>query len=169
MDYSATIKNEIKEYGLSAKELAFVDLVSLGWEVRDAYFTIFNEGLSWQKSYLYSKINEIKSKKGAELRATFRKDGIKIERQLSNTNISDINLDEVTKENTLKELVKAKNSFEPGTKEWLDIQKQIIEVTQMKKDEVKEEDKTVHYYLPLRCSDCPLYIENMSKKKKGED
>ena len=166
MDYNATTKADMKNYGLSVKELAMIDLIALGWDMKDAYFAMFNEGMTWDKGYLYKKISSITDSNGAMKRMEYRKKGIKLERQLSDENIEDIDLDEVSKENTLKELIKAKKQFKAGTKEWLDIQKQIIEVTQMKKDEVKEEETTVHYYLPLWCEECALYLKS---KRKGED
>lgn len=42
----------------------------------------------------------------------------------------------------------------------------IADITQIKKDEIKEEDTTVHFYLPLSCNNCSLYLA--AKKKAGK-
>ena len=46
----------------------------------------------------------------------------------------------------------------------------LADLQQMKKDPVEEtEDNTVHYYLPLTCHKCSLYIANKRKtEKEGE-
>ena len=51
-----------------------------------------------------------------------------------------------------------------------DILKQITDLQQMKKDETKgEEDNTIHYYLPLSCHNCNLYIENKRRSSFNEE
>ena len=72
----------------------------------------------------------------------------------------EFDISDVSKEQTLRELAIAKRKTTPGSKEWLEINKQIIEVTQMKKDEVKDEENTIHYYLPKKvCANCPNVFE----------
>ena len=45
----------------------------------------------------------------------------------------------------------------------------LADLQQMKKDPVDEtEDNTVHYYLPLTCYKCGLYLENKKKGGKGK-
>ena len=50
-----------------------------------------------------------------------------------------------------------------GSKEWLDTNKMIADITRMKQEEVKTEDNTVHYFIPLTCHKCSLYINNKKK------
>ena len=42
----------------------------------------------------------------------------------------------------------------------------LANLQEMKKDIVEEEDTTVHYYLPLTCNKCSLYIANKRKAEK---
>ncbi len=49
-------------------------------------------------------------------------------------------------------------------KEKADVLMKIADLQQLKKDENKDEIKTVHYYLPLKCTQCELY----QKRKSGE-
>lgn len=53
-------------------------------------------------------------------------------------------------------------------KQKTEILMRLADLQQMKKDPVEdEEDTTVHYYLPLSCHQCSLYIAN-KKKNEGE-
>lgn len=45
----------------------------------------------------------------------------------------------------------------------------IADLQQMKKDEnTEEEEETVHYYLPLQCYRCSLFIADRAKRKAEE-
>lgn len=74
---------------------------------------------------------------------------------------------ELSKENQLRKLIAARKKYDgkEGCKEWIDLTKMIADITQIKKDEIKEEDTTVHFYLPLSCNNCSLYLA--AKKKAG--
>ena len=53
-------------------------------------------------------------------------------------------------------------------KQKTEILMKLADLQQMKKDPVEEtEDNTVHYYLPLTCHKCSLYIAN--KRKTGKE
>lgn len=88
-------------------------------------------------------------------------------REMREENDDDISMEEAlsmsTKEETLKDLIIAKSKMKRGSKEWLDTTKLIADLQQMKKDIVEEEDTTVHYYLPLTCNRCSLYLANKKK------
>lgn len=45
------------------------------------------------------------------------------------------------------------------------ILKQIADLQQMKKDENKDEAELIHFYLPLKCHACELYIQNKRKQE----
>ena len=45
----------------------------------------------------------------------------------------------------------------------------LANLQEMKKDIVEEEDTTVHYYLPLTCNKCSLYIANKRKAEKEDE
>ena len=91
----------------------------------------------------------------------------KEKKEINLENSDDITLEEAlslaTKEETLKGLIIAKSKMKAGSKEWLDATKLIADLQQMKKDIVEEEDTTVHYYLPLTCNRCSLYLTNKKK------
>jgi len=53
-------------------------------------------------------------------------------------------------------------------KDLADVLMKIADLQQMKKDENTEEEETVHYYLPLQCYRCSLFIADRAKRKAEE-
>lgn len=49
-------------------------------------------------------------------------------------------------------------------KDRADVLMKIADLQRMKKDENTEEEETVHYYLPLQCYRCSLFIADRAKK-----
>lgn len=171
MDYSRSVKTEIKKAKISIEEKVFADLMLAGWKDNDAYIAAFGYNINLSDSYIKSQmrstINNPYFAKYMEL------SGNKKEKKDMNPDDSDnISLEEAlsmaTKEETLKGLIIAKSKMKAGSKEWLDATKLIADLQQMKKDVVEEEDTTVHYYLPLNCSRCSLYIKN-KKQNNGRN
>lgn len=74
---------------------------------------------------------------------------------------------ELSKENQLRKLIAARKKYDgkEGCKEWIDLTKMIADITQIKKDEIKE-DTTTHFYLPISCNNCSLYLA--AKKNAGK-
>ena len=73
---------------------------------------------------------------------------------------------QLSKENMLRDLFLARKKMVVGSKDWLDTNKMIADITRMKQEEVKTEDNTVHFYLPLTCNKCSLY-NNHKKEQNG--
>ena len=73
---------------------------------------------------------------------------------------------ELSKEHQLKELLIAKSKLAIGSPDWLKVKQMIADITQAKKEEIQTEDNTIHYYLPLTCYKCSLYLAK-TKKKSG--
>lgn len=153
----------------------FCDLVIAGWEKEDAYAfsglwnptysTIMNiqdmnrlfvddKGII---EYIDSKTKEIENKKKkAKLEA--------IEAELAASFEIDMTT-ELSKEAQLKELLVAKQKHPVGSKEWLDIKKMIADISRVKQDDLQEEEDVVHFYVPIQCHNCSLYLAQKSKKK----
>lgn len=62
-----------------------------------------------------------------------------------------------SKEDILSELNKLA-TLTNDTKLKAEILMKVADLEGMKKQEIKQEEKLIHYYLPLRCSKCELYI-----------
>ena len=71
-------------------------------------------------------------------------------------------------------------TLQPASPEWIKINQQIIDVSRMKQDEVKTDDDTIHYFLPVaypascqdclhsRCAECRYYKQATKKGNKKE-
>ena len=53
-------------------------------------------------------------------------------------------------------------------KDRADVLMKIADLQQMKKEETIEEDNTVHFYLPISCKSCSLYMKAKNKKAQLE-
>lgn len=158
MDMTAERAKEARKFCVDVQQLAFADLVAAGWSEQDAFLAAFN-AILWDASLVKRKIKSVSALDGVKKRIRFTQG------KLSSTAFSGkIDLSKASKEQILRELLEAKEGLEPGTKEWLDINKQIIEVNQLKKDEVKTEDTTVHIYLPEKCYMCELRAKVLGKQ-----
>lgn len=156
--YSQKMRSIANAYNLQPDELAFADLLATGWDKTDAFFTAFPDGETWSKSAIDKTIREISAREGVKRRIKeIRVGKPKTEKpNVENNNI----LDEISKESMLRDLAKARNGMKFGSKEWLDTNKLIADLARMKQEVVKTEDNTIHYFIPLTCHKCSLYINN---------
>ena len=165
---SRSLRSEVKKLKISEREKAFADLLSLGWVNFDAYV------LSGLYNPVYSKESNQREMntliESQDFAAYLKLAGKRLRRKEKESEeeaTADIDMaTELSKEHQLKELLVAKAKYPIGSKEWMEIKKMIADITQAKKDEIQTEDTTIHYYLPLTCNMCELYLK--SKKKAGQ-
>lgn len=159
------IKKELTKkastYNLTEQEYAFACLTALEWDKHSAWYIAFNgQGEAWAKTALENEIakmlikvkecvNDIIKARAPEMDKALKADMKDIDKQ----DISSKSM----KETQLKELIAAKKKMVTGSREWLDAQKLIADIAGSKKSEIKEQSKTVHYYLPIKCNMCSLY------------
>jgi hypothetical protein len=155
---------------------AFCDLILAGWEKEDAYafsglwnptYSVLmniqdmNHLLKEDQgvvSYIDMKVKEAELLKKRVKKAAEAEEKVKEE-------IKEIDMTtELSKEVQLKELLIAKGKHPVGSKEWLDIKKLIADLSKVKQDEIKEEDDVVHFYVPIQCHNCNLYMKGKGKK-----
>lgn len=157
-----------KELELNPDEMAVIDLIAAGWDKDEAFKLVYRVGFAWDKAALNSEVKKILEKEGAKKRRRKTKKALDketVEDAEMSQPVAEMNfMDKVSKENTLRELVRAKEKMELGSKEWLETTKMIADINRLKQDEVKTEDTTVHFYLPLQCHQCSLYKANNARK-----
>lgn len=174
---STKLSKLAKSYKITPEQLAFADLISLGWGEEDAWAIAMRVGSTWTKQALKNEIglllgNENIQKRIADNKQTLRDSEVeKIQKKIAED--ADAILERATnKEMKLVELQTILEGLRPGSPEYNKINDQIFTITQMKKDEVKTDEKTIHYFLPVHyptgCQDC-LYSQcDKCKYKKGE-
>lgn len=170
---------ECKKYKLrTPMHKVFCELVLAGWEKEDAYAfsglwnptysTLMNiqdmnhllKEDAGVVSYIDMRVKEMELLKKKAKRAA-------AEEEKAKTEIAEIDMTtELSKEMQLKELLVAKQKFAVGSKEWLDVKKMIAEITRVKQDEMKDEEDVVHFYVPIQCHNCSLYMAQKAKLEK---
>ncbi len=177
MDAIVTPQTEklARNYKLTPEELAFADLVAVGWSIEDAWAIALRKGTTWTKKARNEAIDDLYRKESVQKRITETK-GVLSKKQTERIR-SEIDgsakalLERATnKESKIVEL-QAKLEASSDTNEWLKINQQIIDVTRMKQDEVKTEDTTIHHFLPVHyptgCKDCLYSKCDKCKYKKA--
>lgn len=171
--FSSTTARKAKDAKLKIRELAFADLIASGWKEFDAFMiTLYDAaytGLA-NKQAMHDILctntnlaNYIKRKTAYNSRKEQKTD---LDENPAREQAEAIDVAaELTKEQQLTDLIRARKKHPTGSKEWIDLSKLIADITQAKKDEIKEEDTTIHYYLPLSCRDCSLYATHQAKLK----
>lgn len=173
---TAALLRECKKLKLrTPMHKVFCDLVLAGWDKEDAYafsglwnptysnlmnIQDMNRLLSDDKGvveYIDMKVKETEALKKKAKKAA-------AEEEKDRTAINDLDMTaELSKDAQLKELLIAKQKHPVGSKEWLDIKKMIADITRVKTENLEVEDELVHFYVPLQCHNCSLY---MAQKKK---
>ena len=163
MDISVTTNTAklARQYKLEPKELAFADLVACGWPPEDAWNAAIREGISWTKTARKQAIKELAASQGvqeriAAVKAVLRKDMIEKVRTEAEGKRQDLVSEAMSKEQMLYDLQLALKGKDPGSSEWLKIKQLIVDVTRMKQEEIKDDEKTIHHYLPV---DYPVSCE----------
>lgn len=158
--FTQTFQRKAKDYGLVRPEyLCYAAMRAAGIGINDAWNTAFqNAGLTWDKNRLKAEQQKLENLDGVK---KFIKE-IKKEGRSESTEISADELAKATsKEKILSDLLKARNLTKPSSKEWIDITAKIADYARIKQDEIKEEDTTIHYYLPVNypktCKDCLIW------------
>lgn len=165
-----------KAHKLSPEGLVFADLCATGWEPADAYIMAFRKGSTWIKKALKDEAQKCLESQPvqdriAEIRNVLTQ---KQKEALSNKNKKERNSvvdTAMSKEQMLYDLQVAKQNMTVGSKEWLDTNKLIVDVTRMKQDEVVNEESTIHHFLPVLyptgCQDCLYQRCDSCKYKKA--
>lgn len=170
---------ECKKYKLrTPMHKVFCELVLAGWEKEDAYaFSgLWNPTYSTLMNiqdmnhllkedagvvgYIDMRVKEQEALKKKAKRAA-------AEEEKAKTEIAEIDMTtELSKEMQLKELLIAKQKHPVGSKEWLDIKKLIADLSKIKQDDMQEEEQIVHFYVPIQCHNCSLYMAQKAKMEK---
>lgn len=150
-----------RQYKLEPKQLAFADLLSVGWPPEDAWNAAIREGIAWTKTAKKQAIKELAEHPGvqeriAAVKSVLRKDMIEKVRKEGENNRQDLISEAMSKEQMLYDLQSALKWKDAGSSEWLKIKQLIVDVTRMKQDEIKDENVTIHHYLPV---DYPVSCE----------
>ena len=163
MLYSKRIEKQAKKEKLTVDEMAMADLMLLGYADMDAYLITHQSQKVYGEEYITKQIRPIvissEFLKYSERRSrAMKRDSTKIENE--DTEDDGVLWD---KEKIAQELLSSARALPVGSKERVDAMMKYADLLQMKKDAVEEED-VIHYYLPLSCHKCELYLKTKTEK-----
>ena len=168
MDFSKLVKSEASSYGLTIQQKAMADLMAMGWKQQDAFLLshdlnpAYSDG--WHKRQIADIMEKEQWKDYYSRVETIRK---KSERM---TQIESASFQEnaFTKDEVANELIRTIRSLPVSDPKRADVLMKYADLTQMKKADDNSDDKTVHFYLPLSCKQCELYLEHKKKRKNAK-
>lgn len=171
--FTQTFQRKAAGYGLKdARYLCYAAMRAAGIGINDAWnLTFQNAGLTWDKNRLKAEQQKLENLEGVQLFIA------ELEKERENKSQTDeISADDLakatSKEAILSDLLKARKLVKQNSKEWLDMTAKIADYARIKQDEIKEEDTTIHYHLPVNyprtCKDCLLWQNGkaIGQKKK---
>lgn len=172
LEISRKFKTECAKLKLDPQVRAMAELMIQGWSPQDAFITLgFNKphlSDEYNRKQLESYIHDEEFVRYIETRQKAIKRGILRQSVKDDEQEDDIKIDLLDKESVLKEMIKSAMSLPVNDINRINILQKYSELQQMKKDEVKEEDTTVHFYLPLSCNNCSLYLAQKNKMDKSK-
>ena len=162
LKYSTRFKGENKRLFITAQHRAVADLMIMGWTPNDAYIAVglYNAAFSDE----YNNTQNMQKKERAIARG-YKKSvpasiGTDEEEKAKTSSFR-------SKDEVIDALVETVGDLRG--KEKADVLMKIADLQQMKKEEVIEEDNTVHFYLPISCKICELYLKAKKRKPKQEE
>lgn len=179
LDITSKTQKTARQFRLNAEQLAFADLMAIGWPIEDAWAVAIRKGATWNRKAqqeaqealfksegVQQRIDEVKSvlaqKQTERIREKMSEDKKGLLERATNKEKKLIELQTLIEEGGLK----------PGSTEYNKINDQIIQISQMKKDDIKTEDNTKHYYLPANyptsCEDCIFHLNGLDRKFKKD-
>lgn len=176
LKYSKRFINETKRYSISVLERAMADMIMMGWDATEAFIatgqykpTLADE---WNKQQIDKIINDpsiltyMQSKQKAIRLGRFKKIPTSCDKDEKEETEEDFTGKFRDKNEVLNALVATVKDLKG--KDRADVLMKIADLQQMKKEETIEEDNTVHFYLPISCKSCSLYMKAKNKKAQLE-
>lgn len=161
---SRSLRAETKKQKITEREKAFADLVAMGWVSFDAYVLTGLYNPVYSKEANEREMNALMGE--ANFDSYLKLAGKRLRRKEQEKETEDIDIDlqkELSKEEQIKEYLIAKRNNKVGSPEWFKAKEQIAKLTEAQKEKMENEKKTIHYYIPLSCYNCPLYAEHRNK------
>lgn len=191
---SAKQKSLLRKFKISAVQRAFVDLILSGWDEKDVYLFMKLYNPIYADDYNASELRKFLEDGGV---SAYRKHAL-IEqrdkwagillRQHTDQDVDDCKVDKKSSDSVGQDSGDSASSSEKRYrdkdevidelastvkdlhgKDKADVLMKIADLQQMKKEKDDTREKTVHFYLPLKCDYCPLHIKFMERKRAIEE
>lgn len=167
------LKNLCEEANMDYESFAIANLVAGGLSEKDAYYLVCGRESSAPDAYEMGKLRKIISDSSFQLYVEKKRKVIEktVKKKFEDKQANDETFSGglLSKDDVATELLRIAKELPRSSKERADILMKYSDLLQMKKDEVKDEEKLVHFYLPVSCYNCPLYEEARMSKRDLSD
>lgn len=174
LNFSTRFKGETKRMRLDSQTRCMADLMLMGWNAQDAFIASGQYKPVLSDEYNKQQIEQIISddsflsyqqKKSRAIKRGFRTVPLSAEATADDEE-NDSAGKYRDKDSVLDALAATVKDLKG--KERADVLMKIADLQQMKKEETAEEDNTVHYYLPISCKNCELYMKARKRRQEQE-
>lgn len=160
-DYSKDLKKQLRKYGVTAPQKAFADLLIMGWDDIDAYVasSLYNPAYT-----LAANVQDMTNLRATDSFTKYYNERVALLNKDADEAIENArqmlsesgDIDYRSKDVIIDQLGLV--AADVRGKERAEILMKIADLQQMKKDEVKDVEKVVHFYLPVGCpKNCGLF------------
>jgi len=142
----------MRQFDCEANDVYFSMLIAMGLSPTEAYIAIFRPLTSGSTALANKHIRE--NPQINSLITYLKAEKTTVENNVIDNDVSSLVESYKDKDFIISELIKSLNGLKG--KDRADVLNKIADLQQMKKEEIKNEQETVHFYLPLSvCKDCP--------------
>lgn len=165
--------NMAARHGIEPSDIAFIDMVNSGWEQEHAAYFAYRlptDNPASCKKFLAQRMRNIPGIADAMAVTRYKRTGVddtEYEDDMGRRGMAK-EYDLRSKTGMLEYLVDMAEVQGLDVKTRADIAKQITDLMQFKKEEIKEEDNRINFYLPLTCRYCGLYQKHESEARNGK-
>jgi hypothetical protein len=179
LDITSKTQKTARQFHINAEQLAFADLVAVGWPIEDAWTVAIRKGATWNRKAQQEAQETLLKNEGVQQRiddvqsvlAQKQTDRIREKMSEDKKGLLERATNKEQKLIELQTLIE-NGGLKPGSTEYNKINDQIIQVSQMKKDDIKTEDNTKHFFLPVNyptsCENCIIHLNGLDKKHKQQ-
>lgn len=166
IDYTRKFKTECSKAKLDPQVRAMAELMLQGWTAQDSFVVLgFNKPHltdDYNKQQMDKIITDSDFCKYIETRQRSMKRSASRQAEVEETEDSaPVKL--LSKEEVLQEALQTAMLLPKNDPKRVDVLMRFADLAQMKKENLESEEKLIHYYLPLTCNNCSLYL-NRNKK-----
>lgn len=166
MEHTISWKRELKKLNVVAPMLVMADLIAVGHDAIDAYVIAYPENQELpekqNKGIFDNILASAKFKKLVDERKSRVKDGSAVPVKLEEVEL-------VGTEEVLKEILRSAKQQPVGSKERADLYAKYNDIRKENEQGTEDETDTVNFFFPIKCNQCPLWIElNKMLEQNGD-
>lgn len=169
---SKRLKEEAKKFGVPVQTYALATLMAAGWTAAEAYALAYYENASFGATQNASiRSNIVDNPNFKDMVDVIRKKIVGNDRAMAIKSAGEVSEDGQLSKTEVATLLRQQIDSLPDGKEKAAVVMQYATLFSMQKKEedIEDEEKIIHVYLPLTCTLCPWKGKEEMKEGEGEE